>query len=363
MPPSKIISPEDPALGELCAQLAELARESDMTGKWPAAQLDLCGQYGVYEWFIEPEWGGQGWDQESIVLGYLALSSACLTTTFILTQRTSACRQIANSANEELKERLLPELALGKTFATVGISHLTTSRRHLTKPVLRAERVAGGFVLEGFSPWVTGAAHAQHVAVGATLIIDNQPTEEQLLVALPTDLPCVNIPEPAQLIGLNASQTGPLQLDRVFVEDPWILAGPVENVMRRGAGAGTGGYQTSTLALGLARSAIDFLEQEALQRVELDAPLDALRNEFEQLRNLLLGLVRGETDCHGDELRQLSNSLALRSAQAALATAKGTGYLQGHPAGRWCSEALFFLVWSCPQPVVTANLCELAGIS
>ena len=31
-------------------------------------------------------------------------------------------------------------------------------------------------------------------------------------------------------------------------------------------------------------------------------------------------------------------------------------------AGRWCREALFFLVWSCPRSVVDANLCELAGI-
>jgi hypothetical protein len=52
----------------------------------------------------------------------------------------------------------------------------------------------------------------------------------------------------------------------------------------------------------------------------------------------------------------------LRSTQSALAAAKGAGYVAGHPAGRWCREALFFLVWSCPQPVLSAHLCELAGI-
>ena len=69
------------------------------------------------------------------------------------------------------------------------------------------------------------------------------------------------------------------------------------------------------------------------------------------------------SDRAAEQLRSAANSLALRSAQAALAAAKGTGYVQGHPAGRWCREALFFLVWSCPQPVMAANLCELAGIS
>jgi hypothetical protein len=52
----------------------------------------------------------------------------------------------------------------------------------------------------------------------------------------------------------------------------------------------------------------------------------------------------------------------LRATQAALAAAKGTGFVVGHPAGRWCREALFFLVWSCPRPVAAANLCELAGL-
>ncbi len=65
---------------------------------------------------------------------------------------------------------------------------------------------------------------------------------------------------------------------------------------------------------------------------------------------------------HQRHLRAQANSLALRASQAALAAAKGTGYVVGHPAGRWCREALFFLVWSCPQGVMAANLCELAGL-
>ncbi len=43
-----------------------------------------------------------------------------------------------------------------------------------------------------------------------------------------------------------------------------------------------------------------------------------------------------------------------------MTAAKGAGFIEGHPVGRWCREALFFLVWSCPQPVMQAHLCELA---
>lgn len=360
---AKITSPDHPALVELCQRLSKLAKETDLSGQWPTEQLRLCGEYGVFEWFLEPEWGGQEWDQESVVRGYLELSRACLTTTFILTQRTGACRRIATCDNYELKSALLPNLATGERFATVGISHLTTSRQHLRSPVLQARRVKGGYKFDGYSPWVTGAPHAQHIVTGAVVMDGDQPTNEQLLVALPTNLVGVTTPSPAQLIAVSASDTGEVRCNGVLVTDEWVIAGPSENVMSLGSGAGTGGYQTSTLALGLSRAALDYIASEADKRTGLSEPLEALEADYQEVLNTLFAVVQGKPDCSTEQLRQRANSLALRSTQAALVTAKGAGYMLGHPVGRWCREALFFLVWSCPQPVVSANLCELAGIA
>jgi hypothetical protein len=50
----------------------------------------------------------------------------------------------------------------------------------------------------------------------------------------------------------------------------------------------------------------------------------------------------------------------LRATQAYLAASKGAGFVAGHPAERLVREAMFFLVWSCPQPVLAANLREFA---
>jgi alkylation response protein AidB-like acyl-CoA dehydrogenase len=170
------------------------------------------------------------------------------------------------------------------------------------------------------------------------------------------------VAEPLPLIGVSASATGPVYLDGVEVADEWRIAGPMPNVMTSGVGAGTGGIETSTLAIGLTQAAIDYLHGESKCRGDLRQPLDALRTEHQILRDDLLALARGNSSCTKESLRQRANSLALRATEAALAAAKGSGYVIGHPAGRWCREALFFLVWSCPQPVAAANLCELAGI-
>jgi alkylation response protein AidB-like acyl-CoA dehydrogenase len=355
--PSSITAPDDSALDALCESLRASGPELDRSEHWPTEQLFLCGAAGVYRWFLPRHWGGLEWSDLDITRGYLRLSAACLTTAFVITQRTGACQRIAGSDNETAKQLLLPDLASGATFATVGISHLTTSRRHLAQPALRARKADGNFVLDGYSPWVTGADHASTVVTGAVL-----PDGQQILVALPTDLSGVSIPPPPRLVGLSASHTGEVRLDGVRVERRWLLAGPAENVMKSGVGAGTGGLQTSTLAIGLAHSALEYLELESRARPDLAGPAAEMRGEHGQLQDTLLALAAGASVCTNDELRAKANSIALRTTQAALAAAKGSGYVVGHPAGRWCREALFFLVWSCPQGVMAANLCELAGL-
>jgi len=354
---SRITTPEAPALDTLAEQLREMAPSLDEDHAWVGPQLQACGEAGVFAWFLPERLGGLGWSDADVIRGYLRLSAACLTTTFVITQRTGACRRIAVSENDQLQAELLPDLIAGRTFSTVGISHLTTSRRHLKKPVLRAEETDGGFRLEGFSPWVTGAPFAQHVVTGATLH-----DGRQILVALPMNTPGVSVPPPPKLVGLSASQTGQVKMDNVFVDRRWLLAGPVEDVMQSGTGASTGGLQTSTLAIGLAGGAIEFIRREGEQRDDLIEPAERLERDLDACRNDLLQAAEGSPNCSNEALRVRANSLALRASQAALAAAKGTGYVLGHPAGRWCREALFFLVWSCPQPVMNANLCELAGI-
>ena len=350
-------SPLDAQLDSLCEQLVRRGGELERSGRWPGEQLRLCGEAGVFRWFLPKQWGGWEWSDVEVTRGYLRLSAACLTTTFVITQRTGACLRIAGSDNDLPKQRLLGPLADGESFATVGVSHLTTSRRHLAKPALAARPCQGGYVLDGYAPWVTGAAQAETIVLGAVLD-DGQ----QILVALPTDLPGVEVAEPARLVGLTASHTGEVRLGNVEVSHDWLLSGPAENVMRLGTGGGTGGLQTSTLAIGLAQAAIDYLDGETEKRPDLERPTAELRREHDHLEEMLLEMAGGEPVCSNDELRTKANSLALRASQAALAAAKGTGYMVGHPAGRWCREALFFLVWSCPQGVMNANLCELAGL-
>lgn len=344
----------------LCNHLRNAAAELDLSGAWPSAQLQWCADANLYRWFIPKEFGGYGWNDEAIVDGYLALSQACMTTTFVLTQWNAACKRIIGSHNQALKANLLPRMATGELFATVGISHLTTSRQHMREPVMKAtHRSDDEFVLNGFSPWVTGAAHADLIVLGATL-----PDHRQIICAVPSDTQGIEAGAGSSLVALTASCTDEVRLRDVVVRADQIVAGPVENVMQTNSGGGAGGLQTSSLAIGLAMAAVEFLRGEAVKRNDLEPIVNKLATDCEQLRNELCRLTAEEaSNLTQADLRQHANSLVLRSTQAALSAAKGAGFVATHPTGRWAREALFFLVWSCPQPVVAAHLCELAQIT
>ena len=343
------------SIKQLASQIGAAKRDqSDAT--WPSRQLQIMADAGVYRWFIPRSQGGWGWTAAELTDAYIELSAACLSSTFVLTQRVAALKRIALSPNASLRDTLLPGLLNGQLVSTVGISHLTTSRQHVSRPVMGFEIEGGDFVLNGFCPWVTGANDVSHVVVGA------QGANEQILAAVPANSAGLTVDPGFQMIALTDTHTGAIRFDNVRVSADELLAGPNENVLSSLSAVSTGSYQTSALALGVAQAAIDYLQTEAQQRADVSSSAASLRAQHDQLRESLLQVAGGNPVCSNEQIRTEANQLVLRATQAAMVAAKGAGFVTTHPVGRWCQEALFFLVWSCPQAVRDANLCELAGV-
>jgi alkylation response protein AidB-like acyl-CoA dehydrogenase len=189
-------------------------------------QLKSLARAGVSGWVVPAEFGGLGLTGTDLIAGYVRLAEACLTPAFVMTQQHGACQRIAASSNEEVRRALLPGLVSGELFATVGISHLTTSRQHLDHPAVSAAPAGTGFILDGFVPWVTAGSLANYIVTGGTLA-----GGEQILAAVDASASGVEVLPPQPLLALNPSLTGPVRLNRVPVEASQVLAGPIPQVM------------------------------------------------------------------------------------------------------------------------------------
>jgi alkylation response protein AidB-like acyl-CoA dehydrogenase len=339
----------------LLADLARLADQADAEPEWPAASWEVLRQAGALRWSIPTAYGGDGLAGVELLRRYQALGSACLTTALILSQREAACRRVLDSGNDALCRELLPPLAGGERFATVGLSQLTTARQHL-QPTFSARLEGESLLLGGVIPWVTGASRAEHLLVGATTA-----EGKQVLMILPADTEGVHVGPPLDLMALKGSVTAEVYCQNVRLSRRWLLAGPVERVLQTGRG-GTGGLETSTLALGLAGAALAYLLEEAAARPGLLPGAERLRRGLERAQRELEKLAEhGGTPEAVAALRGRANTLVLQTTQAALTAGKGTGFVRPHPAQRWARQALFFLVWSCPWPAAAATLAYLTG--
>lgn len=323
-------------------RLAQEAEQADSALRWPEQSWNSLLQSGAARWSIPNAYGGVGLSQQEQLQHLEAVSTACLTTAFIFCQREAAIRHVIRGP-AHLKEKYLPELAAGKSFITIGLSQLTTSRQH-TAPSLRASRISEGrFLLDGEIPWVTGAPQAAAVVIGA--ILDSN---EQALFLLPTDTPGVSVGPPLNLAALLGSQTCSIHCANVEVDSDLLLAGPKELVL---GGGGGGGLETSCLAIGLSGAAIQYLREESASRTELVSIVEKLAFEITRLRTKMKALASDPSPDEILSLRADCTLLAIRSTQAALLFAKGKGFVKPHPVERWARQALFFLVWSCPRSV------------
>jgi alkylation response protein AidB-like acyl-CoA dehydrogenase len=301
-------------------------------------------------WSVPKPFGGDDLDVLELHLRYEAIAAASLPTALILTQRDSAIGIVAMTENADLRREVMPSLVTNESFTTVGIAQLTTSRQGGT-PALRATRVSGGYEIDGVIPWSTGACNAEFIVAGAA-----NGNGKQVLFALRMDAPGVACGAPMPLVALRATQTSEVRCRHVAIDDHFMLRGPMQNVL---AGRKTLPLGQAFLALGHCRGILDLIATHDSDRGgALHARLDA---QLRDLRTQLLAASAPGTADSNPALRGACGDLAVRAAHSAVALFKGSALLADHPAQRLAREAMFLLVWSCPDAVIDCTVEILSG--
>lgn len=346
------------AWNETIARLAAMDGAIDGSKEWPGSLWDVLVEGRATRLAFPGDWGGFGDDRSETLRRYGRLAEGSLTAAFILTQHDAAVRRLWAARERGRALEWLEKIRDGKAFGTVGISQLTTSRRHGPRALAATEIGEGTYRLDGRMPWVTAAQRADVIVTGAVL-----EDGRQLLVALPADRSGLSIQPPLELAALQASCTAEIVCEAVEAWETDILAGPALDVMATPGLTGTGGLETSALALGQSRAALVALAKLAPARDDLLESIEALNDAWRNLADDLLAAAIGANDAPPPgKLRAQANAFVLRATQAYLTARKGTGWLRSEPAQRWARQALFFLVWSCPTPVAQAALRDFAGL-
>ena len=271
---------------------------------------------------------------------------------FLQTQHQSAVAMIAAGEHEALKASILP---LAHTLdGTIGIGF--SQLRRPGPPTMRAAQSAGGYVLDGHVPWVTGATFFPRFLVGAEL-----PDGTALFAVVPLSniVGQISVSAPMRLAAMEAAQTVTVDFTEFFVGDEdvafvkprgWIHDNDMVNVTLQGyfaLGCAQAGIDIVRQVHG--RRAMDFLEQTASS---LEAELVECRQELGMLDRPLSERL---------ESRSRAIDLAARCAHAGVVASSGAANSIFHPAQRVYREALVFSVSAQTTPIMEASLRRLVA--
>ncbi|MCP4859431.1 MAG: acyl-CoA/acyl-ACP dehydrogenase [Fuerstiella sp.] len=319
---------------------------------WPAEAVRVLRDTGCFRHVVPQRFGGDGAGPAAQLAVYEAAATGNLPATLILTQHDAAVEVLAAAAPESIATDILKECVSGEELLTVGISQITTSRRH-GRAAMRAQSDGDGdgdgFVLDGVMPWVTSAQRANHIVTAA--VLDDG---RQLLACVPTNTPEISIQEPMQLLALQSSWTSEVRCDRLRISRPWVLRGPAESVLSRRTPVK--GLTVSSVGLGMAAALLREVHALASTLPGADILLkDTIEPRYNAIRRGLQDAA-GSLDAPAAErptetLRSDVNVIVNHLAATLMTLAKGTGFLSTRPTQRLVREAAFFLVWSADPTV------------
>jgi alkylation response protein AidB-like acyl-CoA dehydrogenase len=304
------------------------ALDADAADTVPRELLDALAGAGLYGLAAPPDAGGLGASFPEVCAVHEALAGGSLTAAFVWAQHHRLVRALAAGGNPELATSLLPPLARGEVRAGVALAGL------LPRPRLRAGPDAGGWLLDGESPFVSGWGRIDvlHAAARAG-------DEIVWLLVEASEGPRLHA-EPLRLAALNATATVRVRFDRLRVG-----AGHVTGRHRAGDGTAPEVLRIhAAFALGVAARCCRMLGP-----TPLDAELAAVRAELDRLGP-------GTAAARG-----LAGELALRAAAALITTHGSRSLLVSDHGQRLAREAMFVLVYALRPASRDVLLARLGG--
>jgi alkylation response protein AidB-like acyl-CoA dehydrogenase len=309
------------------------ALATDAADAVPRDHLDRLAEAGLYGLAGPAEAGGLDADLATLCAVAETLAGACLTTTFVWLQHHGLVRAVAGAASPALRAAWLAPLCAGERRAGLALGGMLPG-----PPRLRARPVAGGWVLDGASPWVTG-----WTLVDALLLVARGP--DGTVVSLLVDAaaaPGLTVAR-QRLVAADASVTVQLGFDGFEVPGDRLLGtrpyDPAEAMAPEQLRV------NGSLALGVAGRCCRMLGPGPL-----DAELDGCRRQLDAAGPDGMPSARGA-----------ASDLALRAAATLAVHAGSRSITRDHHAQRLAREALFLLVFGT-RPGIRASLLErLAG--
>ena len=352
-----------PRREELLAQAERLAAERfapraaeyDASSAFPYENYRDLHEAGFTRMTVPAALGGLEVDAATYVRVLKAIAKADGSTAMTLHMHSIISGIVGALADERQRERYLGEVVRDGTLIASFASEPASSFRDVLLLGTAAERVDGGFRVNGYKHFCSMSTAAGYYVLWLALPGASDADEGLLNLIVPSDAPGIEVIRTWDAIGMRATETHDIRLTDVFVPAADQLGEAGEVVRRKLADRFTLGY--AAVYLGITEAAYEFIVEFAkTKRFQPDPRLVAEYPTVQQqiggmsveieAANLFLDRAAEAATLEDSAARTLafnqskyvSGEVAMRVTEAAMKLCGGRALLKTYPLERYIRD-------------------------
>lgn len=257
-------------------KVAPRAAAIDESGEFPEDIRQLFADHDIFGLPFEPQYGGTGTGELMLCLAIEEVAKACASSAVMLAAQDLSSLPIRLHGSEDLKDRLLPEMASG---AMLGAFALSEPEAGSDPGAMRtaARKVDGGWVLDGAKNWITNSGVADIYVTFAVSDRDVKFSKGITAFAVRADAEGFRIDSLEQKMGMKGSPTGSPVYEEVFVPDEDVIGEPGQGFRVAMETLDRSRLGIAAQAVGIAQGATDFAANYAGERIAFGEPINRLQ--------------------------------------------------------------------------------------
>ena len=332
-------------------RIQPLAAEIDRDDRFPRELWPEMGALGLHGLTVAEADGGLGLGYLEHVIACEEVSRASASVGLSYGAHSNLCvNQIARHANPEQKAKYLPKLISGEHVGSLAMSEVTAGS-DVVSMKLKADKVQGGYVLNGTKFWITNAAYADTLVVYAKT---GQGSRGITTFLIERDMPGFSIGQKLDKMGMRGSPTAELVFDDCEVADEQVM-GPENG----GVGVLMSGldYERTVLAgiqLGIMQACLDTVLPYVRERKQFGQPIGSFQLMQAKVADMYVALNSARAyvyavarNCDAGRTTRfdaagailLASESAVRVANEAIQALGGAGYTKDWPVERYYRDA------------------------
>jgi isovaleryl-CoA dehydrogenase len=338
------------------AKIAPQAAEIDQSNEFPMELWQQMGEVGLLGITVEEEYGGAGMGYLEHVLAMEEVSRASASVGLSYGAHSNLCvNQIRRNGNEDQRKKYLPKLISGEHVGALAMSE-PGAGSDVVSMKLRADKVDGGYVLEGNKMWITNGPDADVLVVYAKS--DPHAGARGITAFLiEKDFDGFSTAQKLDKMGMRGSNTGELVFQDCFVPEENVIGPLNEGVKVLMSGLD---YERAVLSggpLGIMQACMDVVMPYVHEREQFGQPI----GEFQLIQGKLADMYTKMNAskayvyavakaCDRDQTTRKDAAGAIlysaeRATEMALDAVQilgGNGYINEYPTGRLLRDAKLY---------------------